>query len=50
MSPTIREQSSQVKAAAAASLPADVAEVFDRSVRDFIDQGIPSGAIISQPK
>jgi peroxiredoxin len=42
---TIREQSDQLKAAAAERLPADVAEVFDRSVRDLLDQGIPSGAI-----
>jgi peroxiredoxin len=42
---TIREQSDQMKAAAAERLPADVAEVFDRSVRDLLDQGIPSGAI-----
>jgi peroxiredoxin len=42
---TIREQSDQLKAAAAERLPADVAEVFDRSVRDLLDQGIPSGVI-----
>jgi peroxiredoxin len=42
---TIREQSDQLKAAAAERLPADVAGVFDRSVRDFLDQGIPSGAV-----
>jgi peroxiredoxin len=42
---TIREQSGQLKAAAAGRLPADVAEVFDRSIRDFLDQGIPPGAV-----
>src|SRR5271166_5341725 len=42
---TIREQSGQLKAAAAERLPAEVAEVFVRSVRDFLDQGIPSCAI-----
>jgi peroxiredoxin len=42
---TIREQSDHLKAAAAERLPADVAGVFDRNVREFLDQGIPSGAV-----
>jgi peroxiredoxin len=42
---TIREQSDHLKAAAAERLPADVAGVFDRNVRDFLDQGIPSGVV-----
>jgi peroxiredoxin len=42
---TIREQSDRLKAAAAKRLPAEVAGVFDRSIRDFLDQGIPSGTI-----
>jgi len=38
---TIREQSDQVKAAAAAQLPPDVIEVFDRSIQDLLDEGVP---------
>jgi peroxiredoxin len=45
MTLTIREQSAQLKAAAANSLPAGVLEVFDRSVQDFVDQGIPANSI-----
>ena len=45
MSVTIREQSEQMKAAAAQRLPAEVVEVFDRSIQDLLDQGVPSGAI-----
>ncbi|MFI7000557.1 peroxiredoxin-like family protein [Nocardia sp. NPDC050175] len=45
MSLSIREQSDQLKAAAAEHLPADVLAVFDRSIEGFLDQGIPSGAI-----
>jgi peroxiredoxin len=43
--PTIREQSEQLKAAAAERLPAQVAEVFDRSIEDFLAQGIPGEAV-----
>jgi len=42
---TIREQSEQLKAAAAERLPAEVLEVFDRSIEDFLDQGIPADSI-----
>src|ERR1700728_2693624 len=42
---TIREQSDQMKAAAAEQLPADVVEVFDQSIRDLLDQGVPAGTI-----
>jgi len=42
---TIREQSEQVKAAAAEALPAEVLEVFDRSIQDFLDQGTPTNSI-----
>jgi peroxiredoxin len=42
---TIRQQSEQLKTAAAEHLPADVLEVFDRSIRDFLDQGIPADSI-----
>lgn len=45
MSVTIHEQSEQLKAAAAQRLPAEVVEVFDRSIQDLLDQGVPSGAI-----
>jgi len=42
---TIREQSDQMKVAAAAQLPADILAVFDRSIQEFVDTGIPYGAI-----
>jgi peroxiredoxin len=42
---TIREQSDQLKAGAAQQLPAEVLEVFDRSIRDLVDQGVPSNVI-----
>ncbi len=42
---TIREQSDQMKAAAAEKLPADVVEVFDRSIRDLLDEGVPADTI-----
>ena len=45
MSVTMREQSEQMKAAAAENLPADVLEVFDRSIQGFLNEGIPAGAI-----
>ena len=45
MSVTIREQSEQLKAAAAEHLPADVVEVFDRSIQALLEQGVPSGAV-----
>jgi peroxiredoxin len=45
MSLTIREQSDELKAVAAERLPADVVEVFNQSIREFLDQGVPSEAI-----
>jgi peroxiredoxin len=45
VSVTIREQSEQLKAAAAERLPAEVVAVFDRSIQDLLDQGVPSGAV-----
>jgi peroxiredoxin len=42
---TIREQSEQLKTAAAENLPAEVLEVFNRSIEHFIDQGIPANSI-----
>ena len=45
MSFTIHEQSEQLKAAAAERLPAEVVEVFDRSIQDFLDQGVPTESI-----
>jgi peroxiredoxin len=42
---TIREQSDQLKAAAAERLPAEVLEVFDRSIEDFLVQGVPAHSI-----
>jgi peroxiredoxin len=43
--PTIREQSDQLKAAAAERLPAEVVEVFERNIDDFLAQGIPAEAV-----
>jgi len=42
---TIHEQSEQMKAAAAERLPAEVLEVFDQSIQDLLDRGIPSDSI-----
>jgi peroxiredoxin len=42
---TIREQSEQLKSAAAERLPTEVVGVFDRSIEEFIDQGIPVESI-----
>ena len=45
MSVTIREQSDQLKAAAAGRLPAEVVEVFDRSIERLLNEGVPSDAV-----
>ena len=45
MSVTIREQSDQLKAAAAGQLPAEVVEVFDRSIERLLNEGVPSDAV-----
>lgn len=45
MSATIREQSAQLKATAAERLPGEVVAVFDRSIRDLLEQGVPAGAL-----
>jgi peroxiredoxin len=42
---TIREQSEQLQAAAAERLPAEVVEVFERSIQDLLDRGIPATSI-----
>ncbi len=42
---TIREQSDQLKAAAAERLPSEVLEVFDRSIQNLLDQGVPTNVI-----
>jgi peroxiredoxin len=42
---TIHEQSEQLKAAAAERLPSEVVDVFDRSIQDLLDQGVPAGAV-----
>ena len=42
---TIREQSEQQKKAAAEHLPAEVAAVFDQSIQDLLEQGVPAGAV-----
>jgi peroxiredoxin len=45
MSLTIREQSAQLQAAAAERLPADVLQVFDRSIQRSVTQGVPADSI-----
>ena len=45
MALTIREQSDQLKAAAAERLPSEVVEVFDRSIEAFLEEGIPAESI-----
>jgi peroxiredoxin len=45
MSLTIRQQSEQLRAVAADRLPAEVVEVFDRSIKEFLDQGVPIRSI-----
>ncbi len=45
MSVTIHEQSEQLKAASAERLPAEVVAVFDKSIQDLLDQGIPSETV-----
>lgn len=42
---TIREQSDQVKAAAAENLPAEVNAAFDRSIEHLLDEGIPADVV-----
>ena len=42
---TIRQQSEQLKAAAAERLPVDVLEVFDHSIQDLLDRGIPTDSV-----
>jgi peroxiredoxin len=45
MSVSIHDQSEKVKAAAAEQLPADVVEVFNKSVRDLLDKGVPENVV-----
>jgi peroxiredoxin len=45
MPSTIREQSQQLQAAAAERLPPEVVEVFDRSIQNFLNQGVPADSI-----
>jgi peroxiredoxin len=45
MSTTIREQSQQISAGAAEHLPADVVEVFNRSIQDLLNEGVPSDVV-----
>ena len=40
---TIREQSEQLKAASAERLPSEVVAVFDRSIQNLLEQGVPTG-------
>jgi len=43
--PTIREQSSQLKAVTAEKLPAEVLAVFDRSIEDLLALGVPAEVV-----
>ena len=45
MSTSIREQSTQMKAASAQRLPAPVVEVFDRSIQNLVEQGLAADVI-----
>ena len=45
MSVSIREQSQQLKVAASSRLPAEVVAVFDRSVEQMRQKGVPSGTV-----
>lgn len=45
MSPTIKEQSLQIQNAAAERLPAAVVEVFDRSIANLLEEGVPANAV-----
>ena len=45
MSVTIREQAEQLKAAAAGRLPSDVVDVFDKSIQDLLDEGVPAEVV-----
>ena len=45
MSVTIREQTEQVKAASAERLPAEVLAVFDQSIQNLLEKGVPDDAI-----
>jgi peroxiredoxin len=45
MTLTIREQSTQLKAAAAQRLPAQVLETFDHGIEDLLAQGLPANSI-----
>src|ERR1700758_36712 len=45
MSPTIQEQSDQLKSASAGRLPAEVAEVFNRDRETMLGHGAPTDAV-----
>jgi peroxiredoxin len=45
MPTTIREQSAQLQRAAAEQLPADVINVFNQSVRNLLEEGIPTDTV-----
>jgi peroxiredoxin len=45
MTTTIREQSQQISAAASERLSREVLEVFDRSIQNLLDEGVPSNAV-----
>jgi peroxiredoxin len=45
VSVTIREQSEQLKAASAERLPAEVVAVFDQSIENLLEQGVPANVI-----
>ncbi len=45
MSLTIREQSERQQKAAAEHLPAEVVAVFDRSIQDLVERGLPADVV-----
>ena len=45
MSTTTREQSDQLKVAAAERVPSEVMEVFNRNIQEMGDKGVPANTI-----
>ena len=46
MSVTIREQSEQMQAAAVERLPVEVSKIFNRSIQNLLEEGVPSDVVL----
>jgi peroxiredoxin len=46
MSVTIQEQSDQMRAGAAKSLPSEVVEVFTRNIQELVAEGLPADVVV----